>query len=72
LSIRRYSRGERPKECVLVQAKKIIIESDSEMWIQVDNEYIQDTNVTLSVIPHAVNMVTVKNLSYPIATIQAL
>jgi len=71
-SMGRYSRGKRPKNCVFVQAKKITVQSDSQMWIQLDNEYIQDTNINLSVIPHAVQMVAVNKLSYPLASIPAL
>ena len=65
LSISRYSRGKRPKSCVMVQGKKITVKSSSRMWIQLDNEYIRDRNVELSVVPNAVQMVTVNNLSYP-------
>jgi diacylglycerol kinase family enzyme len=39
------------------------------MWIQLDNEYIQDTNINLNVVPHAVQMAAVNDLSYPIASI---
>jgi len=70
--IRRYSRGKRPKDCTIVQAKKIMIQSEQQMWIQLDNEYIQDTGINLSVVHHAVNMVTVDNLSYPLAAIPAV
>jgi diacylglycerol kinase family enzyme len=72
LSIRKYSKGKRPRNGVYFQAKKITVQSDSEMWIQLDNEYIQDTSITLTVVPHAVNLVTVNKLSYPIASILAL
>jgi len=34
------------------------------MWIQLDNEYIQDKSVNLSVVSGAVQMVVVNNLSY--------
>jgi len=71
-SIGRYSRGKRPRNCVFIQAKKITVKSDSQMWIQLDNEYIQDTNINMSVIPHAIQMVTVNNLSYPLASIPAI
>jgi diacylglycerol kinase family enzyme len=71
-SMGRYSRGKRPGNCIYVQAKKITVESDSKMWIQLDNEYIQDTGISLNLINHAVQMVTLKNLSYPLATIPAV
>jgi diacylglycerol kinase family enzyme len=69
LSLRKYSRGKQPKKCVSVQAKKISVQSDSHMWIQLDNEYIQDNNITLSLVDHAVQMVAVNDLTYPLATI---
>jgi diacylglycerol kinase family enzyme len=72
LSMRRYSRGKRPSNCVFVQAKKITVEADTQMWIQMDNEYIQDTIVSLSLVNHAVQMVAVNDLSYPLASIPAV
>jgi YegS/Rv2252/BmrU family lipid kinase len=60
----RYSRGKKPKNCVTVQAKKITIQTDRQMWIQVDNEYILDTCISIRVVPRAVQMVTMDNLSY--------
>jgi len=71
-SMSRYSRGKRPRNCVYVQGKKITVQSSSRMWIQLDNEYIQDTGINMSVVPHAVQMVAVNNLSYPLASISAL
>jgi len=68
-SMRRYSRGKCPKNCIVVKGKKISIQATGQMWIQLDNEYIQDTNITMSVINHAVQMVTVNNLTYPLASI---
>ena len=72
LSTRKYSRGKRPKNCIYLQAKKIQIQSDSEMWIQLDGEYFQDTSIKLSLVHQAVQMVAVNNLSYPIASITAV
>jgi len=71
-SLRRYSRGGRPKNGVFLQGKKITIQADKKMWIQLDNEYIQDTDISLSVVPNAVQMVAVDNLSYPEAAISGL
>jgi len=71
-SMRRYSKGKQAKNCVIVQGKNITIHSDTSMWIQLDNEYIQDTNIELSVVNHAVQMVALKNSSYPIGSIPAL
>jgi len=71
-SMRKYSRGKRPRNCVIVHGKKISIEATEQMWIQLDNEYIQDTNIDMSVINHAVQIVTVNNLTYPLASISAV
>jgi len=60
-----YSKGRLPKNCVAVRGKEISVQTTGQMWIQLDNEYIQDTNITMSVVDHAVQMVTVNNLSYP-------
>nr|AGS51587.1 transcription regulator (contains diacylglycerol kinase catalytic domain) [uncultured bacterium contig00010] len=68
-SLRRYSRGKLPKNSVSVQAKKVMIQSEEAMWIQMDSEYIQDTNVNLSLIPQATQMAAVNKLTYPIASI---
>jgi diacylglycerol kinase family enzyme len=70
-SLRRYSNGKKPKRGVYLQAKKISVQSDHNMWIQLDNEYIQDNSINLSLVPHAVQMVAVKDLSYPIPSILA-
>ena len=63
-SMRKYSKGKCPKNCILLQGKKVHIMSDRQMWIQMDNEYIQDTNINLSVIPMAVQIVSAGNLPY--------
>jgi len=34
------------------------------MWIQLDNEYIQNTDISIRIVPHAVQMVVMDNLSY--------
>jgi len=71
LSMRKYSRGEKPKNCIFLQAQKITVESDNQMWIQFDTEYIQDTSVHINVVHRAVNFISASNLSYPIASITA-
>ena len=71
-SMRRYSRGKRPSDGICIQAKSITILSDKPMWIQLDNEYVQDTSIELNVVPHAVQMVAVDNLSFPSIAAQAL
>ncbi|MCL2243960.1 MAG: hypothetical protein FWC03_05755 [Treponema sp.] len=61
----RYSGGKRPSNCVFLQGEKISVSSEKQMWIQLDNEYFQDTSIDLSIVPKAVNIVAVDNLSYP-------
>jgi len=63
-SLSRYSNGKISSNCVVLQANKIKIQSDRQMWIQIDNEYIQDTEINIRVIPNAVRMVVMDNLSY--------
>jgi len=72
VSIGRYSAGKRPKNCKLIQGKKITVHSNSNMWIQLDNEYIQDNKISLSVVNQAVQIVAPEGLTYPIASISAL
>ncbi|MCL2230015.1 MAG: hypothetical protein FWC01_02890 [Treponema sp.] len=67
-SLRKYSKGKRPKNCIYIQAKKISVKSKNRMWIQLDNEYIRDVNVDLSVVSHAVQLVAAEGISYPIAS----
>ncbi|WP_461258026.1 diacylglycerol/lipid kinase family protein [Treponema sp. R80B11-R83G3] len=71
-SMRKYSKGKRPRNCAVVHGKKISIQTAGQMWIQLDNEYIQDTNITMNVINHAVQMVTINNLSYPSTSMTAV
>jgi len=42
------------------------------MWIQLDNEFIQDTDININVIHHAIQLAAVNSLSYPLASISAL
>jgi diacylglycerol kinase family enzyme len=63
-SLNRYSQGKVPSNCNILQAKKITVQSDRQMWIQLDNEYIRDTDINIKVVPHAVQMVAMDNLSY--------
>ena len=71
-SMRRYSNGKRPKNGVFLQGKKITIQSDKKMWIQLDNEYIQNTDINLAVVHNATQIVAVDNSSYPVAVISSL
>jgi diacylglycerol kinase family enzyme len=63
-SLSRYFHGKKPKNCITMQAKKITVQSDRQMWIHVDNEYFLDTGISVKVVPHAVQMVALDNLSY--------
>jgi diacylglycerol kinase family enzyme len=71
-SLKRYSSGKRPGNCIYTQAKQISIQSNDSMWIQLDNEYIQDTKIDLSLVHHAVQFVAVNDLTYPVASIQSI
>jgi len=71
-SLRKYSRGKRPKNGVYLQGKKVSIQSDRKMWIQLDNECIQNTDISLAVVHNATQIVAVDNLSYPVAVISGL
>jgi len=71
-SISRYTKGKRPKNCSILQGKKVTIQTAGQMWIQLDNEYIQDSKITVSAVHHALHIVTVNNLSYPLASIAAV
>jgi diacylglycerol kinase family enzyme len=72
LSLRKYSRGKKPSNSIFIQGKKISVQSNSQMWIQMDNEYIQDNNVSLTLINHAVQIVAMGDLSYPLGSIPAI
>jgi hypothetical protein len=71
-SIRKYSNGKQPRNCSVIKGQRISIQASDQMWIQLDNEYIQDTNITMSVVHHAVQIVTVNKLTYPVASIAAV
>ncbi|GHV41453.1 hypothetical protein AGMMS49546_17370 [Spirochaetia bacterium] len=63
--LRSYLYGMRkPKYIILKRAKKISVRSDRPLIIQLDGEILIDTNITLEIVPHAINMVTVKGLCY--------
>jgi diacylglycerol kinase family enzyme len=68
LSMGVYFRGKRPGNCVYVRGKEVTVHSDTSMWVQMDNEYFQETSITMSLIPNAVKMVAVNNLSYQSAS----
>ena len=64
LSMKSYSKGIIPSNCVNLQAKKITVQSDRYMSIQLDNEFYQDTSISLNVLPQALQLVAVNDLSY--------
>jgi len=64
LSFRKYARGKIPSNCVRLKAKKVEMHSDKPMWIQTDSEYLMDTSVAFEVVPGAVQIVAVDNLTY--------
>jgi len=63
-SIKRYLRGKMPSICNRVRAKKVDIKSDTPMWIKTDSEFLRDTSMTFTVVPGAVQVVAVNNLTY--------
>ena len=63
-SLRRYSRGKIPSNCIRVQAKKVEVKSDKPMYIQTDSEYLMDNSITFEVVSGAVQVVAVNNLVY--------
>jgi diacylglycerol kinase family enzyme len=63
-AIRRYLRGRMPSNSVTLQAKEIVVQSDRQMRIQVDNEHIRDTGISIKVVPQAVQMIAMDNFSY--------
>jgi len=71
-ALRMYSSGKRPKNCIYTQAKKVSIQSSSPMWIRMDDEYIQDTNIDLSLVQSAVQFAAVDDLAYPMASIPSV
>ena len=64
LSMRMHAKGKKPSNCIILQAKKIAVLSNEPMWIQLDNEFLNDTSITFEVIPGAVQFVAVNNLTY--------
>ncbi|MDR0313172.1 MAG: hypothetical protein LBI14_06210 [Treponema sp.] len=64
LSLVTFSRRKKPSNCLLLQAKKITIQSDEPVWIQLDSEFLRDSSISFEVVPGAVQIVAVDNLSY--------
>jgi diacylglycerol kinase family enzyme len=65
LSLGKYARGGKlPSNCIRVQAKKIELRSETPVWIQADNEFLQETHITFEALPGAVQIAAVNNLTY--------
>jgi diacylglycerol kinase family enzyme len=64
MSLGIYSRRKKPSNCTLLQAKKISVQSDEPVWIQLDSEFLQDSSINFEVVPGAVQIVAVDSLSY--------
>jgi diacylglycerol kinase family enzyme len=64
LSFAMYSQGKTPSNCIRLQAKKVVIQSKKTMCIQMDSEYFSDTGITFELVPEAVQIVAVDNLTY--------
>ena len=72
VSVSKYLNGKRPKNCLFTQGKKITVHTDRQMCIQLDNEYVLDTDINLNVVHHAAQIVAAEGLSYPLGSISAL
>jgi diacylglycerol kinase family enzyme len=64
MSFGTYSRRKKPSNCALLQAKKILIQSDEPVWMQLDSEFLQSKSINLEVVPNAVQIVVIDNLTY--------
>jgi diacylglycerol kinase family enzyme len=64
-SMRKYSLGEIPSNCINLKAKKITLQSDDPIWIQADGEFMHDNNFSFEVVPGSVQIAVVDNLTYP-------
>lgn len=64
ISIGIYAMGRMPSNLFLLQAKRISLQSDDPILIQLDGDFFQDTNITFEVVPGAVQVVSVNNLPY--------
>jgi len=72
ISIGIYAMGRMPSNLFLLQAKKISLQSDDPILIQLDGDFFQDTNITFEVVPGAVQVVSVNNLPYQAADYKAV
>jgi diacylglycerol kinase family enzyme len=64
LSLGTFARRKKPSNCTLLQAKKISVQSDNPVWMQLDSELLQNNKINMEVVPDAVQIVAVDNLSY--------
>jgi diacylglycerol kinase family enzyme len=63
-SLGKYSRGKISSNCIRVQAKRISIASEKPVWMQMDNELLLETSISFEVVPEAVQVVAVNDLTY--------
>jgi diacylglycerol kinase family enzyme len=63
-SMRKYSLGEKPSNCVILKAKKITLQSDDPIWIQADGEFMHDNNFTFELVPGSVQIAVADNITH--------
>jgi diacylglycerol kinase family enzyme len=62
-----YTKGQYanyPSDFIWKRVRKVVIRSDSPLYIDLDGEVFFDTNITVEVVPSAVKIVAVKGLKY--------
>ena len=63
--MKKYSRGKTLSNySIHLRAKKITIKSDELIWIQLDGEFFQDNQLAIEVVPGAMPIAAVNNLTY--------
>ena len=61
-SMRKYFSGKKPGNCIILRAKKISIQSNEPMWLQLDSEFSRNSSITFEVVPAAVQIVAANDL----------
>jgi YegS/Rv2252/BmrU family lipid kinase len=59
-----FLHGKTPAECKIIRAQQIEVKSKEALQIQLDGEVFSDTSLTIQVKPAAVQIVTLKGLTY--------
>jgi YegS/Rv2252/BmrU family lipid kinase len=59
-----YNQGKIPANCVVLQAKKITLQSEQPVWIQMDGEFILDTHIDCEIIPAGAAVAAVQGVHY--------